>query len=259
VNPSQQILLLIVSRFLCRRNNDLTWTVSPKAAKWLIDRGISVSNSMLVAHDDEMASMRDLRNHEVLIHSRHDYFAEVMRDLVTDLPKEVDNFTSLIRPDEYRILLVYGGREVYDFFVRDHRFGPPPRGKMYRSNLRGDWRRPPTPRPDNALLRLRKKIDRLKSYGADVHELEAELQRRKDCIARGEDPLAGSRRGEVRRAPRKGPDDALELVRSRTVGAKVPDGWAAATETSSDAERDETTEAPEWGKGPVGDRAPGEW
>lgn len=258
MNPSKQILLLVATRFLCKRNNDLTWVTSPKTVGWFRDNGVTVSNALLIAHSDEMLSMRDLRNHEVLIHSRYDYFAEVMRKLVETMPGEVDRYTALLRPDEYRILLVYAGREVYDFFARDHRFGPPPRGKIYRSNLRGAWKRPPTPRPDNAIRSLGRKISVMESYGADTTDLRVELERRKACAAKGEDPMAAVRRGEAR-STRIGPDEAIERVRARALGVSVPSGWALAQGLSSDAESTEEVDATDWGKGPRTDGAPGEW
>ena len=215
-----QILEMIVARFLCKRFTDLTWRISPKAAPWARQHGASISTAMEFVPSDEWVGYRNLAKCEVDVHSNHEVFADLMLRLVRELPGEVDRYVEVIRRDEFRILLVYAGREVYDFFVRDHRFGTPPRGKMYRSNLRsgfeGAGERPP--RPDMAVVGLRRKIARWKAMGfPDVGDLEAELARREAVLKAGGDPLAGKRFRKLLVSRPMTPDEVLEEHR-RSIG-----------------------------------------
>lgn len=143
-----------------------------------------------------------------------------MRQLVVDIPAEIDRFVTHIRPDEYRILLTYAGQEVYEFFARDHRFGAPPRGKVYRSNKRKTWttERSGVRRPDMAVVALERKIRYVEALGGDTDLLKIELQRRKDAIARGEDPMAGQRRHTLKKVQAPTPRQALDLMRASVFG-----------------------------------------
>lgn len=196
---SQSIVELVVARFLCVRNDDLTWKVSPKAVVWAKQLGVVVTEKFVFAPSDEWLRYKDLRRCEEMIHFNRDYFALAMKGLLESVPHEVERFTVRLVPDEYRILLVYAGQNVYDFFVRDHRFGAPPRGKVYRSNVRGNWSSPNAgrKRPDMAIFHLDRKINYQKSIGADVSELLKERERRVTAISLGEDPMAGRRKSFV--------------------------------------------------------------
>src|ERR1043165_9726289 len=122
-----EVVRLVVGRFLCKRDSDNTWVVSPKAAPWLVRGGVSLSRSLKFAPDDEWKSYKSLSSHRQLIHFERDTFSDAMTRMVRELPGEIDRFTYSLTPDEFRILLVYAGSEVYEFFARGHRFGAPPR------------------------------------------------------------------------------------------------------------------------------------
>lgn len=225
MSPSARILEIIAVRFLMRPAKQLTWQVSPKAAGWLRARGVAVSEALLVAPPDDWRLYRDLRNCEKEVHDRHEYFADVVRDLVTRLPAEVERYTVSLNPGEYRILLVYAGQEAYDFFARDHRFGPLPRGKVYRSNLRRgyDSMKGRAKRPDVAVFKLERKIAALRAYGGDTTDLETELARRKTALERGLDPM-----GPAYRAAHAGRErrvatafEAAEALRTAAVADRV--------------------------------------
>lgn len=208
-----------MARFLCVRNNDLTWKVSPKAVVWAQQLGAVVTDRFVFAPSDEWLKYKDLRRCEDMIHFNRDYFALAMRGLLESVPEEVDRYTIRLVPDEYRILLVYAGQGVYDFFVRDHRFGAPPRGKVFRSNVRGTWSSPNAgrKRPDMAIFHLDRKIKNFMAMGADVAELLKERARRLEAIAAGEDPMAGRRKVLVQSRPLT-VDQEIDRMRSQVVG-----------------------------------------
>lgn len=207
------ILELIVARFLCKRSTDLSWIMAPKASVWARRHGVALTDNLVFAPDDGWMVYRDLSKCEIQIHRGHDVFRDMMNRLIAELPEECERFVGPMKSDEFRILLIYAGREVYDFFVRDHRFGTPPRGKMFRSNLRGgygyDGRR--TKRPDTAVFALKRKIENHRRKGFDdLAELEAELVRREAILRAGGDPMAGIR--PVRATPNGVPLDPDEIL-----------------------------------------------
>jgi len=217
---SFQIMELVVARFLCKRSTDLTWIISPKAVDWAVSNGVAISRKFSLVPSDEWRSFKDLSNHEKTIHDRHEYFSEVMTSLVEALPGEVERFTYSLNQQEFRIILVYGGQVPYDFFARDHRFGAPPRGKVFRSNVRGEWRASPgRKRPDVAVVALKRKIEHVRAMGSDTSELEIELARRQKVLDSGGDPMEGVRKVPIRhesRAPT--PEEAVQFMRSAYIG-----------------------------------------
>jgi len=189
VSDSERVRRLLVGRFMCRADGDNTIQVSPLAWDYLIGMGLLVDPiGGRMAVDPEWASYRRLDNWEWLIARNRELFSDRLVDMINDVSKTVEEYTVGLSADEYRILLNYGGRDVYDFFVFDHRFGAPPRGREYRSNLRKPWHEGPRRgRPDNGLLALRRRIDRRMDRGEDVSDDLVELLRRRGLIERGLD------------------------------------------------------------------------
>jgi hypothetical protein len=189
VSALDRLRRLITGRFMCRPDGENTWIVSPLAWEYVAQTGVSidpVTGRMPV--DPEWVSYRRLDNWEWLIASNSELFEEFLTDLIHEASPTLEKFTGHLSAEEYRILLRYAGRGVYDFFVFDHRFGPPPRGREFRSNLRGEWQvKPHRTRPDNALSALRRRIDRLEARGEDATADREELARREALVRAGED------------------------------------------------------------------------
>lgn len=219
--PSGRIMEMVVARFLCKRDSELTLTISHRAVVWAQDQGVAVSREFQVAITDEWRKMRDLSRCEELVASRHEYFSDLMGKLVEEMPDEVNRYTGSLRPDEYRVLLVYAGREVYDWFSRDHRFGPPPRGKAYVTNRRSSWDHDRSKRPDMALVGIDRRIKHYEALGADTTEMHLERKRRVEAMARGEDPLAGVRRVRAGVKALLSPEEVAGNMRKMALGPRV--------------------------------------
>jgi hypothetical protein len=160
------------------------------------------------APPDEWVTARDLANYGHLISANQAAFSSYMAAMIEKAPETLEKCTVRLTLSEYALLLGFAGQDVYDFFVRDHRFGPPPRGRKYRSNVRGEWVEKSgnlkIHRPDNALLALRRRIEYYTDMGADVADLKAEYLRREKAIAEGRpwtDGMPGLVRGGAIQTP----------------------------------------------------------
>lgn len=179
---------ILIGRFLLSPHSPTTYVIAPAVWKWSNDHGYPVDPlTSTVARTNEWDRCRNLENVLVEIIKHKDEFSTFMLELIERVPYEINRYTTRISPIEYAILLQQGGQEVYDWFVRDHRFGAPPRGKVYRSNLRGEWRSIERKRPDNAISKLRQKITYQDQLGYNTTELKKELARRTWCIDHGFD------------------------------------------------------------------------
>lgn len=182
---------LITARFLVVANSGPVWRVSAPALPTLSRNAIAINAEGEFAPPDDWREARNLRNFEALIARNSETFRNRLEEIVEQHEATIDKCAGYIRQPEFAILLAFGGSGVYDFFVRDHRFGTPPRGKQFRSNLRGPWIKKvghrKIHRPDNAVLAANRSINRFQSTGADVSSLIQERDRRAQMIREGLD------------------------------------------------------------------------
>lgn len=183
--PVKQI---VIGRFLISPRDQNTYFIAPAVWSWANDNGYPVDPlTSTIAKDHSWNRCRNLENVLDVIVPNKETFSELMMEAIEKVPFDLNRFTTRLSTIEYAILLNQGGREVYDWFVYDHRFGPPPRGKAFRSNIRGEWEPKERKRPDNALTQLRRKITFRESIGEDVTELQKEYARREWCLNQGLD------------------------------------------------------------------------
>jgi hypothetical protein len=123
----------------------------------------------------------------IKIINHKDEFAVMLQEMIDQYPNDINRYTTRLTTTEYAILLQQGGEDIYRWFAMDHRFGAPPRGKAFRSNVRGDWKNIARKRPDNAISKLRQKITTFEERGWETDELKIELGRRQWCLDHGLD------------------------------------------------------------------------
>lgn len=183
--PMKQI---VIGRFLLTPHSPTTYLIAPVVWDWANRHGYAVDPvTSTVARCEEWDRCRNLEDVVYQIVKEKELFTELLLEAIEKVPYEMNRYTTRLSSVEYAILLQQGGQEVYDWFVRDHRFGAPPRGKAYRSNLRGEWRKSERKRPDNALNKLRQKITYEDQLGHDTTDLKNELARRAWCLEHGFD------------------------------------------------------------------------
>jgi hypothetical protein len=176
----QQIL---IGRFLLNPNSPTTYVLAPRMWQWASDHGYAVDPlTSTVARDSDWDQCRNLEYNIVTIIRNKDEFQMLLLEMIQSYPSDLNRYTTKLTQAEYSILLFQGGQEVYDWFVMDHRFGAPPRGKAFRSNIKGPWKAIPRKRPDNAINKLRYKIEQCERKGWDVSDLLVELARREWCL-----------------------------------------------------------------------------
>jgi hypothetical protein len=244
------IKTLIVARFLVEPGPSLLWRVTPQSLPILQELDIPINTNGEFAPPDEWVTARNLARFGSLISQNRIAFSTYLAKIIERAPNTLNRCTKSLNKDEYSLILGFAGQEVYDFFVHDHRFGPPPRGKRYRSNLRGAWTEKSgiykISRPDNALLALRRSIVYYTALGADVSELEKEYARRGAAIAAGRswrEGMPGKARGGIIQDPNRPKGrpgrkpSARHLVFTSAAGteAVVETGDTAAVESSPDS------------------------
>lgn len=188
---------LIRLRFGTIRRSNTEWKLTRLSHRVLALEKVPFNEAGYFVPPVEWLPASDLYNFQKLIQDNSTMFRYALEQVITHFRDCAEACTGHLTHYEYSYLLSYGGQEIYDFFVHNHRFGNPPRGKDFRSNIRGEWIDRERHRPDNAIHPLERKIKRQEAMGMDTSDLVAELARRKACIARGEDPLVGRRRQDL--------------------------------------------------------------
>lgn len=179
---------ILIGRFLLSPHSPTTYIIAPAVWKWANENEYPVDPlTSTIARANEWDRCRNLEYVILNIIREKDLFSTLLLEMIEKVPYEINRYTTRITTIEYAILLQQGGQEVYDWFVKDHRFGAPPRGKAFRSNLRGEWQSKERKRPDNALSKLRQKITYQDQLGYDTSALKKELARRAWCIDHGFD------------------------------------------------------------------------
>jgi hypothetical protein len=179
---------ILIGRFLIGPNSPTTYVIAPRMWQWAADHGYAVDPlTSTIARDGDWDKCRNLEFNILTIIRNKDEFQLLLQEMIDEYPNDLNRYTTRFTVTEYAILLQQGGQAIYDWFVRDHRFGAPPRGKAFRSNLKGEWKNIPRKRPDNAVNKLRYKIETFERKGWDCSDLKIELARREWCLKHGLD------------------------------------------------------------------------